>query len=58
MIAFHGFELREYAIYVVKEVRHSRGLGQLMSMARNRTRTLALAAAGAKERKLLRRNWN
>ena len=25
-------------VYVVKEVRHSRGLGQLMGMARKRTR--------------------
>ena len=31
--------MRVCIVYVVKEVAHSRGLGQLMDMARNRTRT-------------------
>ena len=60
IIAFHGVEsiyiyiyilvslARVCVVYVVKEVRHSRGLGQLMGVARNRTRTRALQTSRKK----------
>ena len=44
-------------VYVVKEVASVRGLGQLMGVARNRTRARAMLQQ-QEERKLLRRNWN
>ena len=36
--------LREYALYKLRKLRHSRGFGQLMGVARNRTRARALCS--------------
>ena len=57
MIAFHGVEsiyifnrplTRVCVVYVVKEVTSFRGLGQLMGVARKRTRALALQTSRKK----------
>ena len=48
--------LREYVLYtLLRKLRHSRGLGQLMGVARNRTRARAMQEEAACS---LRRNWN
>ena len=49
---------RVCVVYVVKEVTSSRGLSQLMGVARKRTRDQALQIPAERKLCSLRRNWN
>ena len=61
-IFFFLCHLREYALYTyLRKLHHSRGLGQLMGVARNRTRARALQSSRKKAAcsfTSLCRNWN
>ena len=51
--------LREYALYTqLRNLRHSKGLGQLMGVAHNRMHVRTLQTSRKKAACSLHRNWN